>query len=30
MKLLIVTQYFHPEPFRINALAVGLRERGHV
>lgn len=29
MRLLIVTQYFWPENFRINDLAVGLRERGH-
>lgn len=29
MKILIVTQYFWPENFRINDLAVGLRERGH-
>ena len=29
MKVLIVTQYFWPENFRINDLAVGLRERGH-
>lgn len=29
MHLLIVTQYFWPENFRINDLAVGLVERGH-
>ena len=29
MKVLIVTQYFWPENFRINDLALGLRERGH-
>ena len=29
MKILIVTQYFWPENFRINDLALGLRERGH-
>ncbi len=29
MKVLIVTQYFWPEEFRINDLALGLRERGH-
>jgi colanic acid biosynthesis glycosyl transferase WcaI len=29
MNLLIVTQYFWPEPFRINDLVSGLRERGH-
>jgi len=29
LKILIVTQYFWPENFRINDLATGLRERGH-
>jgi len=29
MKLLIVSQYFWPENFRINDLAVGLEEHGH-
>lgn len=29
MKILIVTQYFWPENFRINDLALGLHERGH-
>jgi len=29
MRILIVTQYFWPENFRINDLAAGLRERGH-
>lgn len=29
MKVLIVTQYFHPENFRVNDLAVWLAERGH-
>ena len=29
MKLLIVTQYFWPENFRINDLVLGLKERGH-
>jgi len=29
LRVLIVTQYFHPEPFRINDLVVCLRERGH-
>jgi len=29
MRILIVTQYFWPEEFRINDLALGLRERGH-
>lgn len=29
MNLLIVSQYFWPEDFRINDLAVGLKKRGH-
>ena len=29
MKILIVSQYFWPEQFRINDLATGLKERGH-
>ncbi|VVB88622.1 Glycosyl transferases group 1 [uncultured archaeon] len=29
MKILIVTQYFWPENFRINDLASGLKEKGH-
>ncbi|EON11769.1 glycosyltransferase family 4 protein [Pandoraea sp. SD6-2] len=29
MRVLIVSQYFWPENFRINDLASGLRERGH-
>jgi len=29
MKILIVTQYFWPENFRINDLAVRLKEKGH-
>ena len=29
MRVLIVTQYFWPESFRINDLATGLRGRGH-
>ncbi|NEW78109.1 MAG: glycosyltransferase family 4 protein [Gelidibacter sp.] len=29
MKILVVTQYFWPENFRINDLCLGLRERGH-
>lgn len=29
MRILIVTQYFWPESFRINDLAHGLRDRGH-
>lgn len=29
MRVLIVTQYFWPESFRINDLALGLKQRGH-
>jgi glycosyltransferase involved in cell wall biosynthesis len=29
VKILIVSQYFWPEQFRINDLALGLKERGH-
>jgi colanic acid biosynthesis glycosyl transferase WcaI len=29
MRILIVSQYFHPENFRINDLAVALRQAGH-
>lgn len=29
MKILIITQYFWPENFRINDLVKGLREKGH-
>lgn len=29
MKILIVTQYFFPERFRINELALELKKRGH-
>ncbi|TRX40141.1 glycosyltransferase family 4 protein [Flavobacterium restrictum] len=29
MKILIISQYFWPENFKINDLAVGLKERGH-
>ncbi len=29
MKILIVTQYFWPENFRINDIALALKERGH-
>ena len=29
MRILIVSQYFHPENFRVNQLAAMLRERGH-
>lgn len=29
MRILIVSQYFHPEQFRVNDFAVGMKERGH-
>ena len=29
MKILVVSQYFWPENFRINDLCVELQERGH-
>ena len=29
VRVLIVTQYFHPEPFRITDLALALHEKGH-
>jgi glycosyltransferase involved in cell wall biosynthesis len=29
MKILVITQYFWPENFRINDLVIGLTERGH-
>lgn len=29
MKLLVVTQYFHPENFRVNELVAALVQRGH-
>jgi glycosyltransferase involved in cell wall biosynthesis len=29
LKILVITQYFWPESFRINDLVLGLRERGH-
>jgi glycosyltransferase involved in cell wall biosynthesis len=29
LNILVVTQYFDPEPFRIGDLVAGLRERGH-
>ena len=29
MKVLIITQYFWPESFKINDLALGLKERGY-
>ena len=29
MKILIISQYFYPENFRINDLAIALKKRGH-
>lgn len=29
MKILVITQYFYPESFRINDLVLGLSEKGH-
>lgn len=29
MRILVVTQYFWPEAFRVNDLVIGLKERGH-
>ncbi len=29
MRILIISQYFYPENFRINDVCIGLRERGH-
>lgn len=29
MKILVITQYFFPENFRINDVCLGLKERGH-
>ena len=29
MKILIVSQHFYPEPFRINDIAVSLVQLGH-
>lgn len=29
MHVLIVSQYFPPEPFRVGDLAYGLQDRGH-
>jgi hypothetical protein len=30
MKILIITQYFWPENFKINDIAIGLSEKGHL
>ena len=29
MKILVVTQYFYPETFRVNTLCAELANRGH-
>lgn len=29
MKILVISQYFHPENFRINDLCIGLKEKGN-
>ena len=29
MRILIISQYFYPENFRINDLCIGLKEQGH-
>ena len=29
MKILVISQYFYPENFRINDLCLGLKELGH-
>ena len=29
MKILIISQYFWPESFKINDIAVGLKDKGH-
>ena len=29
MNILVITQYFFPESFRINDVCLGLKERGH-
>ena len=29
MRILVITQYFWPENFRINDMAIGLKEKGH-
>ena len=29
MKILIITQYFYPENFKVNDFAIGMKERGH-
>ena len=29
MRILVISQYFYPENFRINDVCLGLKERGH-
>ena len=29
MRILVISQYFYPENFRINDLCQGLKEKGH-
>ena len=29
MRILVISQYFYPENFRINDLCLGLKEQGH-
>ena len=29
MRILVISQYFYPENFRINDLCLGLKEKGH-
>ena len=29
MRILVISQYFYPENFRINDLCIGLKELGH-
>ena len=29
MRILVISQYFYPENFRINDLCYGLKEKGH-
>ena len=29
MRILVISQYFYPENFRINDLCFGLKEKGH-
>ena len=29
MRILVISQYFYPENFRINDICIGLKEQGH-